>query len=247
MRALAKQVAAAGIRRISGDIIGDDRAFEAKPVPDGWRTRYLHASYAARVSALSLNENLVHIVVTPGRSGQPGTVRLEPATTAYTRHEHVDHALQESRRAGRRHRRRRRHHPRARLDRHCVGSQGLRARGAGTGELHHRRLHARAARHRRDRRGKGARGRRRRPGSCRVASLPVAAARRAGGDHEPREHQSLRRADLPERRSSGKPGGHRLGVDGECAAARLHGAARRRIARRTSSPPTAAGCRRSTA
>jgi D-alanyl-D-alanine carboxypeptidase/D-alanyl-D-alanine-endopeptidase (penicillin-binding protein 4) len=84
MRALAKQVAAAGIRRISGDIIGDDRAFEAKPVPDGWRTRYLHASYAARVSALSLNENLVHIVVTPGRPGQPGTVRLEPATTAYT-------------------------------------------------------------------------------------------------------------------------------------------------------------------
>jgi D-alanyl-D-alanine carboxypeptidase/D-alanyl-D-alanine-endopeptidase (penicillin-binding protein 4) len=84
MRALAKQVAAAGIRRISGDVIGDDRAFEAKPVPDGWRTRYLHASYAARVSALSLNENLVHIVVTPGRSGQAGTVRLEPATTAYT-------------------------------------------------------------------------------------------------------------------------------------------------------------------
>jgi D-alanyl-D-alanine carboxypeptidase/D-alanyl-D-alanine-endopeptidase (penicillin-binding protein 4) len=84
MRALAKQVAAAGIRRISGDIIGDDRAFEAKPVPDGWLQRYLHASYAARVSALSLNENLVHIVVTPGRSGQVGNVRLEPATTAFT-------------------------------------------------------------------------------------------------------------------------------------------------------------------
>ena len=84
MRALAKQVAEAGIRRVNGDVIGDDRAFEAKPVPDGWLTRYLHASYAARVSALSLNENLVQVVVTPGRAGQPGTVRLEPATTAYT-------------------------------------------------------------------------------------------------------------------------------------------------------------------
>jgi len=83
MRALARQVAAAGIRRVSGDIIGDDHAFEAKPVPDGWLTRYLHASYAARVSALSLNENLVHIVITPGTSGGPGTVRLEPATTAF--------------------------------------------------------------------------------------------------------------------------------------------------------------------
>ena len=84
MRALAKQVAEAGIRRVNGDVIGDDRAFEAKPVPDGWLTRYLHASYAARVSALSLNENLVQVIVTPGRAGQPGTVRLEPATTAYT-------------------------------------------------------------------------------------------------------------------------------------------------------------------
>jgi D-alanyl-D-alanine carboxypeptidase/D-alanyl-D-alanine-endopeptidase (penicillin-binding protein 4) len=84
MRALARQVADAGIRRINGDIIGDDRAFEAKPVPDGWLQRYLHSSYAARVSALSLNENLIHVVVTPGKAGQTGAVRLEPATTAFS-------------------------------------------------------------------------------------------------------------------------------------------------------------------
>jgi D-alanyl-D-alanine carboxypeptidase/D-alanyl-D-alanine-endopeptidase (penicillin-binding protein 4) len=84
MRALARQVADAGIRRITGDVIGDDHAFEPKPVPDGWLTRYLHASYAARVSALSLNENLIQVVVTPGKAGQPGTVRLEPATTAFS-------------------------------------------------------------------------------------------------------------------------------------------------------------------
>ena len=84
MRALARQVAEAGIRRITGDVIGDANAFEPKPVPDGWLNRYLHASYAARVSALSLNENLIHVVVTPGRAGQPGVVRLEPATTAFS-------------------------------------------------------------------------------------------------------------------------------------------------------------------
>lgn len=84
MRALARQVAAAGIRRVMGDVIGDDRAFEAKPVPDGWLQRYLHASYAARVSALSLNENLVQVVVTPGRAGRAAAVRLDPATTAFT-------------------------------------------------------------------------------------------------------------------------------------------------------------------
>ena len=84
MRALAGQVAEAGIRRITGDVIGDANAFEPKPVPDGWLNRYLHASYAARVSALSLNENLIHVVVTPGKAGQPGSVRLEPATTAFS-------------------------------------------------------------------------------------------------------------------------------------------------------------------
>jgi D-alanyl-D-alanine carboxypeptidase/D-alanyl-D-alanine-endopeptidase (penicillin-binding protein 4) len=84
MRALARQVADAGIRRINGDIVGDAGAFEPKPVPDGWLQRYLHSSYAARVSALSLNENLIHIVVTPGKAGQAGVVRLEPASTAFS-------------------------------------------------------------------------------------------------------------------------------------------------------------------
>jgi D-alanyl-D-alanine carboxypeptidase/D-alanyl-D-alanine-endopeptidase (penicillin-binding protein 4) len=83
MRTLARQVFEAGIRRINGDVIGDDGAFESQAVPDGWLQRYLHSSYAARVSALSLNENLIHIVVSPGKAGQPGAVRLEPATTAF--------------------------------------------------------------------------------------------------------------------------------------------------------------------
>ena len=82
MRALAHQVAEAGIRRVQGDVIGDDGAFEPKPVPDGWLARYLHASYAAPVSALSLNENIVHVVVSAGKAGAASRVRLEPATTS---------------------------------------------------------------------------------------------------------------------------------------------------------------------
>lgn len=84
MRALARQVAAAGVRRVRGDVVGDEGAFEVKSVPDGWLTRYLHASYAARVSALSLNENLLYVVVSPGKRGGAGAIRLEPATTAYS-------------------------------------------------------------------------------------------------------------------------------------------------------------------
>lgn len=79
MQVLAKQIAGAGIKRVRGDIIGDATAFEEKLVPDGWKTSYLGAAYAARVSALSLNENLVWIAVRP--DGQQAVVTTEPATT----------------------------------------------------------------------------------------------------------------------------------------------------------------------
>jgi D-alanyl-D-alanine carboxypeptidase/D-alanyl-D-alanine-endopeptidase (penicillin-binding protein 4) len=84
MLALAKEVASTGIRHVTGDVIGDDGAFEAKAVPDGWLGRYLQASYAARVSALSLNENLLHVVIAAGKGVTPGAISLQPATSAYS-------------------------------------------------------------------------------------------------------------------------------------------------------------------
>lgn len=83
MTTLAKLVADAGITKISGDIVGDASAFEAKRIPDGWLARYLNASYAARVSALSLNENLLNVIIAPGRAAGAGVVSLQPATVAY--------------------------------------------------------------------------------------------------------------------------------------------------------------------
>jgi len=80
MDALAKEIAAAGIKHVKGDIVGDASAFDDKLVPDGWKTSYLGAAYAARVSALSLNENLVWVVVKP--NGKSASVTLDPATTA---------------------------------------------------------------------------------------------------------------------------------------------------------------------
>jgi serine-type D-Ala-D-Ala carboxypeptidase/endopeptidase (penicillin-binding protein 4) len=79
MLALAQSVAASGIKRVKGDLIGDATAFEPKRVPDGWLSRYLEAGYAARVSALSLNENLVTVIVAPGGSGAQLT--LQPGST----------------------------------------------------------------------------------------------------------------------------------------------------------------------
>jgi serine-type D-Ala-D-Ala carboxypeptidase/endopeptidase (penicillin-binding protein 4) len=80
MDALAKQIAGAGIRRVRGDVIADESAFETERIPVGWKSSYLMSAYAAPISALSLNENLVWIVARPenGRA----VVELDPPSTA---------------------------------------------------------------------------------------------------------------------------------------------------------------------
>ena len=80
MDSLAALVAASGITRVKGRLIADATAYDAQLIPDGWQSRYLHASYAARVSPLSLNENLAIIAVTPGSAGRAPSVSIEPAT-----------------------------------------------------------------------------------------------------------------------------------------------------------------------
>ncbi|HVA58234.1 MAG: D-alanyl-D-alanine carboxypeptidase/D-alanyl-D-alanine-endopeptidase [Gemmatimonadaceae bacterium] len=82
MDRLAQALAATGLRHVTGDLIADASAFTDQPIPDGWKHRYLSAAYAAPVSALSLNENVVWVAVSPG--ARSGKVVLEPASTAFT-------------------------------------------------------------------------------------------------------------------------------------------------------------------
>lgn len=77
MNFLADQLVSRGVKRITGEVIGDATAFDDQKIPEGWLTRYLQAGYAARVSGLSLNENLLWVTVTPGAGA-----KLEPATSA---------------------------------------------------------------------------------------------------------------------------------------------------------------------
>ena len=80
MDALARRIAATGIRHVKGAVIADESAFDSQRIPHGWKSTYLMSAYAAPVSALSLNENVVWIVARPenGRA----VVELDPATTA---------------------------------------------------------------------------------------------------------------------------------------------------------------------
>jgi D-alanyl-D-alanine carboxypeptidase/D-alanyl-D-alanine-endopeptidase (penicillin-binding protein 4) len=76
MNFLAEQLVARGVKRVTGEVVGDASAFDDRKIPEGWLTRYLQAGYAARVSGLSLNENLIWVTVTPQGA------KLEPATSA---------------------------------------------------------------------------------------------------------------------------------------------------------------------
>ena len=79
MNTLARSVAAAGIKRVTGDLVFDASAFDDRKIPEGWKTKNLGAAYSAKVSALSLNENLVWVAVSPSSNG--AQVTLEPATS----------------------------------------------------------------------------------------------------------------------------------------------------------------------
>ncbi|MEB3328068.1 MAG: D-alanyl-D-alanine carboxypeptidase/D-alanyl-D-alanine-endopeptidase [Candidatus Sericytochromatia bacterium] len=79
---LATQVAAAGIREVVGDLVGDATVFapEARG-PAGWATDDVGQAYAATVSGLTLNRNALTVSLMPGsRPGAPLEVGLSPSS-----------------------------------------------------------------------------------------------------------------------------------------------------------------------
>ena len=61
-------------------VIVDASAFESAPYPPGWSWDDFPYAYAARVSAASIEENVVHLTVAPGDvAGAPVSVELAPA------------------------------------------------------------------------------------------------------------------------------------------------------------------------
>lgn len=87
LEALASQVAEAGVRRIDGDIIGDDTLYPYEPYPEGWTVDDTAWEYGAALSALVVNDNaLVVSVRPPRRAGEPASVMLFPPNDALTVH-----------------------------------------------------------------------------------------------------------------------------------------------------------------
>lgn len=78
---LADQVAAAGVKEITGDIVGDESHFRAAPLGDGWGWDDLQWYYGAEVSALSVADNHITLTVKPTRAGEPVEATFTPATS----------------------------------------------------------------------------------------------------------------------------------------------------------------------
>ena len=77
---LANQIAAHGVRRIDGDIVGDDRWFPWDPYPASWTEDDTVRDYGAPVSALTLNDNVIRLAIVAGaHAGDPAAISLAPA------------------------------------------------------------------------------------------------------------------------------------------------------------------------
>jgi serine-type D-Ala-D-Ala carboxypeptidase/endopeptidase (penicillin-binding protein 4) len=70
--ALAEQVEQAGVRTVTGDVIGDDSYFVNEPYGEGWGWDDLQWSYGAPISALTFNDNSVELSIAPDPSSSSG-------------------------------------------------------------------------------------------------------------------------------------------------------------------------------
>ena len=82
MNDLADRIVAAGVKRVKGDLVGDESYFNGAPLGSGWEWEDLTWAYGAQVSALSVNDNGIDLTVKPGEkvgatvlitSGPPAT------------------------------------------------------------------------------------------------------------------------------------------------------------------------------
>lgn len=74
---LARRLATAGVRRVTGDLVIDGSRFPGRAFPTSRPTSEYAYGYAAPTSALAIDENTLRLEIAPGpRIGAPGTMRL---------------------------------------------------------------------------------------------------------------------------------------------------------------------------
>jgi|ERR1043166_9059434 D-alanyl-D-alanine carboxypeptidase/D-alanyl-D-alanine-endopeptidase (penicillin-binding protein 4) len=76
---LATQIAAAGVKKVEGDLVGDESYFVGPQYGAGWEWDDLTWYYGAEVSALTVNDNALDLFIKPGpKVGAPALITTGP-------------------------------------------------------------------------------------------------------------------------------------------------------------------------
>jgi D-alanyl-D-alanine carboxypeptidase/D-alanyl-D-alanine-endopeptidase (penicillin-binding protein 4) len=84
LAAIVESAWQAGLRRVEGDIVGDDTRYEWVPYGEGWAQDDTLFGYGAPVSALTIHDNLFLIRVTGTAAGETARLELDPPLPYFT-------------------------------------------------------------------------------------------------------------------------------------------------------------------
>ena len=77
---LADQLISAGLKTVTGDIVGDDRRYVWQPHPENWSVGDMVSDDGAPVSALMVDDNTLALTISPGENpGDQARLTLNPA------------------------------------------------------------------------------------------------------------------------------------------------------------------------
>lgn len=76
---LAARIVAAGVKRVEGDLVGDESYFVGPKYGAGWNWEDLTWYYGAEVTSLTVNDNALDLFIKPGTAvGQPALITTGP-------------------------------------------------------------------------------------------------------------------------------------------------------------------------
>lgn len=76
---LAARIVSAGVKRIEGDLVGDETYFVGPKYGSGWEWEDLTWYYGAEISPLTINDNALDLFIKPGPAlGQPALITTGP-------------------------------------------------------------------------------------------------------------------------------------------------------------------------
>lgn len=87
---LARQIVASGVRRVEGNLVGDDSRYVRQSYGDGWSWQDTNWGYGAPVGALCFNDNQIEVFVQPDPvAGRPARLSLRPDIVYYGLENHT--------------------------------------------------------------------------------------------------------------------------------------------------------------